>query len=525
MSWRGMKKALNRLPHQVMSKVGQSERTVDEEYEAAARQITEMRHSATRLNVDAQRFRDSVSDVVNSQYNFIANLCDLYRPLTANDVDMVPPEHPKHILQNGTPAQIQLLESALQQVSAVRDQVFPELDLIDRCVVNPTAEFLRLMGQIGKVMEKRERKLVDYDRTRGTLRKLREKDERGLGEEQKIHTLDNHFEVASRDYNFYNDQLKDDLPRILQLRSQLMEPCLINFYKLQLKVSQLMVFYLQNLIQSSGFDPNSPALSAYLHHAQHVKALLAGVSVAGHFHTEAQLDAPPEAKASPLNKATGLFTRKKSNGSLHSLSSAPSVTPAAPTTAAGPSSNMSTMPQSAGAYDTKMGATAFPAAYGSPVPPPPADGMVMPNPPSSAHATTAQEPPPPAYTPSDTVVPPSYVQTAGGAAPGYGLSANAKSAAMAAGTMGAAAGEAKGVAGTAAMGGGDGYHNAEAAGYDAPMLAIALYDYTAQEGDDLSFKADDKIEILGKTNSTEDWWKGKCNGQIGMFPANYVRIM
>ncbi|KAJ1967891.1 BAR adaptor protein Hob1, partial [Dimargaris verticillata] len=51
-----------------------------------------------------------------------------------------------------------------------------------------------------------------------------------------------------------------------------------------------------------------------------------------------------------------------------------------------------------------------------------------------------------------------------------------------------------------------------------PRYAIALYDFVAQEDGDLSFKADDKIEILEKSNTTHDWWKGKCQDRVGIFP-------
>lgn len=52
---------------------------------------------------------------------------------------------------------------------------------------------------------------------------------------------------------------------------------------------------------------------------------------------------------------------------------------------------------------------------------------------------------------------------------------------------------------------------------------VALYDYTATAAGDLSFKAGDRIEVLQRTPSTEDWWTGRLNGVQGVFPGNYVR--
>jgi len=52
---------------------------------------------------------------------------------------------------------------------------------------------------------------------------------------------------------------------------------------------------------------------------------------------------------------------------------------------------------------------------------------------------------------------------------------------------------------------------------------VALYDFAAQADGDLSFSTGDRIEIIERTASTEDWWTGRLNGQQGVFPGNYVQ--
>lgn len=51
------------------------------------------------------------------------------------------------------------------------------------------------------------------------------------------------------------------------------------------------------------------------------------------------------------------------------------------------------------------------------------------------------------------------------------------------------------------------------------QYVVALYDYTAQAEGDLSFKKDDRIEIVEKTADTNDWWTGRLNGMTGVFPG------
>lgn len=59
----------------------------------------------------------------------------------------------------------------------------------------------------------------------------------------------------------------------------------------------------------------------------------------------------------------------------------------------------------------------------------------------------------------------------------------------------------------------------------APVRATefmeALYDFKAQEDGDLPLRVGDKVEIIEKLSS--DWYKGRCNGKVGTFPANYVK--
>jgi len=55
------------------------------------------------------------------------------------------------------------------------------------------------------------------------------------------------------------------------------------------------------------------------------------------------------------------------------------------------------------------------------------------------------------------------------------------------------------------------------------QYVVALYDFDAQADGDLDFKAGDRIEVVERTASAEDWWTGKLNGRQGVFPGNYVQ--
>lgn len=54
------------------------------------------------------------------------------------------------------------------------------------------------------------------------------------------------------------------------------------------------------------------------------------------------------------------------------------------------------------------------------------------------------------------------------------------------------------------------------------MYVTALYDFGGQSAGDLAFREGDRIRVLKKTESTDDWWEGELRGVKGSFPANYV---
>ncbi|MEE6467933.1 hypothetical protein FKM82_008118 [Ascaphus truei] len=51
---------------------------------------------------------------------------------------------------------------------------------------------------------------------------------------------------------------------------------------------------------------------------------------------------------------------------------------------------------------------------------------------------------------------------------------------------------------------------------------IGMYDYIAQNDDELAFGKGQILNVLNKEDP--DWWKGELNGQVGLFPSNYVKL-
>ncbi|KAH9849567.1 DUF500-domain-containing protein [Lenzites betulinus] len=55
--------------------------------------------------------------------------------------------------------------------------------------------------------------------------------------------------------------------------------------------------------------------------------------------------------------------------------------------------------------------------------------------------------------------------------------------------------------------------------------AIALFDFTAVQPGDLSFRKGQVITVTEKSEETNTWWRGKVEGREGVFPANFVEVV
>ena len=66
---------------------------------------------------------------------------------------------------------------------------------------------------------------------------------------------------------------------------------------------------------------------------------------------------------------------------------------------------------------------------------------------------------------------------------------------------------------------------AQSADWDRLPMAQALYNFKGEMKCDLEFRKGQVIYVLTRTDTQHDWWEGKIEDRVGIFPANYVKMM
>ena len=69
------------------------------------------------------------------------------------------------------------------------------------------------------------------------------------------------------------------------------------------------------------------------------------------------------------------------------------------------------------------------------------------------------------------------------------------------------------------------YAAIDKADWERLPTAMTLYNFRGEMKCDLEFRKGQIIHIMTKTDSTNDWWEGRIEDRVGIFPANYVKLM
>jgi len=168
--------------------------------------------------------------MLNHQIEFSQACAEIYKPISGRMSD------PDSIIPEGNPEGIRACEEYEAIVKELQATLAPELEMIETRVIVPADELLKITKVIQKTVTKRQHKQLDYDRHKATLKKLQDKKEKSLKDEKAMYKAENDVEQATQEFDYFNDLLKDELPKLFHLEREFIRPLFQSFYYMQLNI-------------------------------------------------------------------------------------------------------------------------------------------------------------------------------------------------------------------------------------------------------------------------------------------------
>jgi len=504
---------------------------------------------------DVKAWQTGWEDVLKYQYDTSEAFANLYKPIEpTNDPEgrHRPVETPGKFMQKCLGLQ--------KEYDTERTDLAQEVAMISTKCLRPAEEAKQHTKLLHKTLKHRDNMKLDYERYLSRADHLRKKGQRTAKEEQALTVHEANLAQAQISYETADDQVKQTFPPLTDAILSLLPYILASQVILQTTLVGQLYTVLDGYTRRFGFPNPAPAnneiISAWdSEFASLRNEVEGGISViAGGRAVHQSMNLPDKDKST----VTGLGIRNKVTSTVANRKTSQTV-PGRPAITSGNSSTSVPQQEQYDQYEPAPpkpprpggipGHTApepvaySPSIYSPTVPavspginfaskpkmsPLPSNGSYEKPPPPYGYNQTALTPASypgktPSYAASDATTPPSRYQTPingispmPSAAP-YGGSdyfeqrrlSQASSIASSASAMAAAKKKPPPPIPTKRT-------------TSQPIQYVtALFDFEGQSPGDLAFREGDRIRIVKKTDSVDDWWEGELRGRTGAFPANY----
>lgn len=199
-------------------------------YIDSERRFQELETETKKLHDESKKYFEAINGMLSHQIEFSKAMTEIYKPISGRVSD------PDSLEVQGNPEGIRACEEYEAVVKELQETLSPELEMIETRVIRPATELLDVIKVIRKTALKREHKKVDFDRHRTNLKKLQDKKERSAKDEKAMWKAEGDVEQATQDFNYFNDLLKDELPKLFELERQFIQPLFQSFYYMQLNI-------------------------------------------------------------------------------------------------------------------------------------------------------------------------------------------------------------------------------------------------------------------------------------------------
>jgi amphiphysin len=212
MSWEGFKKAINRTTGSVMVKP--ADKVTDKEYDIEERRYKVLEKAGKELQKETKGYLDSLRAVTASQVSMGETINNLYEDARAL-------------------GGVNVGGMYLQAVTEYDIETVKQLDGPFReAVLDPITKFSTYFNEIGEAIKKRAHKKQDYEQAKSKVRRLVDKPAKDAS---KLPRAERELAMAKEIFDDLNDQLKTELPQLIDLRVPYFDPSFEALVKIQLR--------------------------------------------------------------------------------------------------------------------------------------------------------------------------------------------------------------------------------------------------------------------------------------------------
>lgn len=464
--------------------------------DAMLKDFTDSKAMLEKVEACAKQWRDAWTNILNHQLATVDHLYTIFKPLGGEGTTA-------HAAAETPASTLERVHELHAAFSELKTDMMEEVKDIDRKLVVPAKLARDALKPMEKAIKKREDAKVDYERYKSRCEALQKKTTRS---ERENHALAKHeadLERSTAAYQFSDEHLRDRLPRLNAATFSILPHLLANQIVLQNNLIGNLYTVLHQYSHEQGYPDPPPEPeevipvwdSSFTPLRKEMEADLGLLRTGKAVHLPMRL---PD-KGDTL---TGLGLRNKvlpgrrtsSSDSVQTLAqrpTRPATTLASPPEDGPPPISLASKPSASSLHASKprvpsgsphlmpgldslgrrASSTSQASSYSNGAN---GNGYVA----NSMHKIASHHPagPPPAYSPN----------------PAAGKKKPPPPPPKKIGSFGS-------------------------------EYVTAMYDFDSHTSGDLSFREGDRIRVVKKTDSSQDWWEGEMNGVKGSFPANYCK--
>ncbi|KAJ5104813.1 hypothetical protein NUU61_002160 [Penicillium alfredii] len=455
----------------------------------------------TKIVDSSQSWRDAWVSIATFQSRLVDEFDGLYGPIVGTSET---PSNHKAI--ETPPATLARTNKLRKEYDELRTDLLQELDAVEQRMTRPAAQAKESLTPMKKTIKKRNDKKLDFERHQGRVDGLVKKPKRSDRDNTNLAKAETELANAKVVYQAADDDLRQRLPTLISLIFSL-APCVLEA-QIEIQNRMLAHYYtvLHTYCEEEQFPSPPPPMEQVIQDWEYDSQLVQqkierfgcitqGKAIRQSMAADAQNKRPPmSSRANSMASQVSNMSQRKPTVPPPIPGNKPcgleAISPATTPSIATPCDSIS--------ISSSAATTPLPTGGDSYMPPPP----VAPIPPAPV-----QKPTPPAGV---------QFSPAGPNIDHFRLARQTTTTSSSASSLSS----------SAALS--DAIKLKKARPPPPPPAArsatfvTALYDFDGHRNGDLAFREGDRIRVVEKTDSTEDWWEGELKGVKGAFPANYV---